>query len=73
MAAQGYETNRQSIPGTRYRPDAINVQTGEIRELKPDTPSGRAAGRAQLERYREAAETAFKKTFKVVLDLYRVL
>jgi hypothetical protein len=38
------------------RLDAINVDARIARELKPDTPSGRAAGRRQAERYRKSLE-----------------
>lgn len=68
MAAQGYDTNRQAIPGTRLRPAAIDIERGIIRELKPNTPTGRPLGPQQLQRYLDAAQKAFGRTFKGILD-----
>jgi hypothetical protein len=57
------------------RVDAIDVKNKILRELKPDTPSGRAAGARALKRY--AAELArdsrahVKGVYRLELDLYR--
>ncbi len=45
----GFDLNKPLPSGAR--PDAVNWKAREVRELKPDTPSGRAAGRRQLRRY----------------------
>ena len=70
MNEQGYTTNTV-IPGSRLRPDAIDVENGIIRELKPDSPSGIARGLPQLQKYQAAAEKYWGKTFQTILDLYR--
>jgi hypothetical protein len=44
------------IEGTKLRPDAIDP-LGRPVELKPNTPSGRAQGTRQLDRYKEATGT----------------
>lgn len=48
----GYDFNR-GIPGSNgtLRPDAINFEENIVRELKPDTPSGRCKGNRQLQGY----------------------
>ncbi|HEV7591124.1 MAG TPA: RHS repeat-associated core domain-containing protein [Longimicrobium sp.] len=69
MEAQGYQANRQ-IPGTRLRPDAIHVERGIIRELKPNNPRAIARGLVQVRRYAEAAERAFGKAFQTFIDTY---
>jgi RHS repeat-associated protein len=70
MSGQGYTTNRQSIPGTKLRPDAIDPLRGIVRELKPNTASGIARGTAQLQKYVEAATKAFGREFQGILDFY---
>ena len=58
MSALGYETNR-SLPNSNQRPDAYRINEDnfvtEVRELKPDTPTGRRAGAAQLQKYETIA------------------
>lgn len=49
--------NQQIPDGTR--PDMHNRETREVRELKPDTPSGRAQGRRQLNGYLETLNREF--------------
>jgi hypothetical protein len=44
------------IEGTRLRPDAIDPK-GRPVELKPNTPSGRAAGARQIQKYKDATGT----------------
>ena len=70
MSAQGYVTNKQSIPGTRLRPDAIDVDRGIIRELKPNNARAIQRGLQQLQRYLDAAEQAFGRRFRGILDTY---
>ena len=53
------------------RMDAINARDRIIKELKPDTPSGRAAGPRQLERYRQIAEEKFGGDWTVILETYK--
>lgn len=57
------------------RVDAIDVDNKIVRELKPDTPSGRARGAQQLARYvRELARHPNAKVrgnYTAFLDLYR--
>ncbi|MEQ8767250.1 MAG: RHS repeat-associated core domain-containing protein [Planctomycetota bacterium] len=48
--------SEQRIAGTRLRPDAIDPK-GRPVELKPNTPSGRAAGKRQIEKYKAATGT----------------
>lgn len=69
MKARGYNTNTR-LPGSRLRPDAWSGEQGIVRELKPNTPTGRAQGVRQLARYKQAAEEAWGKTVKAILDLY---
>ena len=58
MKPLGYETNR-SLPNSNQRPDAYRINEDnfvtEVRELKPDTPTGRRAGAAQLQKYETIA------------------
>lgn len=69
MKGEGYQTNQQ-LPGTRLRPDAWSREKGIVRELKPNTPTGRAQGARQLREYRKAAEAAWGRTVRAILDLY---
>jgi uncharacterized protein RhaS with RHS repeats len=65
----GYEFNRP-IPGGK-RPDAIDWNRRVVRELKPDTPSGRARGARQLAEYVRALERATGQKWTGYLDTYR--
>ncbi|MDR0787462.1 MAG: hypothetical protein LBG44_06305 [Gemmatimonadota bacterium] len=67
--AEGYTTNRQ-IPGSRLRPDAIDVERGIIRELKPNNPAAEMRGLRQLSNYARAAKNAYGKVFSGVVDFY---
>ena len=53
------------------RMDAINPRERIIKELKPDTSSGRSAGLRQLERYRRIAEEKFGGDWTVILETYK--
>ena len=48
--------SEERIKNSKLRPDAIDPKNRPI-ELKPDTPSGRAAGARQIEKYKKASET----------------
>jgi hypothetical protein len=55
------------------RLDGISAQTREIRELKPNTPSGRARGARQLARYLGELELKYKDppgSWTGYLDVY---
>lgn len=54
--AGGTWKSEQRIPESNLRPDAIDPKGRPI-ELKPDTPSGRAAGARQIEKYKNASKT----------------
>jgi hypothetical protein len=69
-AAQGDVTDR-AIPGSRLRPDALNVDEGIIRELKPNNPAAIQRGMQQLNRYIDAAQRAFGRPFSGVLETYQ--
>jgi hypothetical protein len=62
-----------SVPGGRV--DAIDVQNRIVRELKPDTPSGRARGAKQLNRYIAALKNhpdpGIRGVYTGHLDTYR--
>jgi RHS repeat-associated protein len=70
----GYDFNR-SIPGSegKFRPDAINFEDNIVRELKPDTPSGRCKGKRQLQGYLEYLNEHFPCDggWTGFLDIYR--
>jgi len=68
-AAEGDITNRQ-IPGTKLRPDALNLDQGLIRELKPNNASAIQRGLQQLDRYVDAAQRAFGRAFRGILETY---
>ncbi len=48
-----------SSVNSKARPDAIDPISGKIYELKPNTPSGVAKGRAQLKEYTDLAKKVF--------------
>jgi len=54
VKAKGWqsEPTMRGADGKIYRPDVVTPQ-GHILELKPNTPSGRAAGARQIRRYQE--------------------
>jgi hypothetical protein len=62
-----------SVPGGRV--DAIDVKNKIVRELKPDTPSGRARGLKQLTRYIKALKNHpnpdIRGDYTGFLDTYR--
>jgi hypothetical protein len=60
----------QQIPGTRLRPDAVDVENLIVRELKPDTPSGISRGLTQLGRYVDALQELTGQSWTGILDLY---
>ncbi|MDK8795048.1 RHS repeat-associated core domain-containing protein [Corynebacterium sp. MSK041] len=86
MEANGFTVDRQ-LPGSKgkFRPDAHTANEQgfitEVREFKPDTPSGRAKGKAQLAKYEQYAESynrgiaeqygATPPTVQYVLDFYK--
>ncbi|WP_291198107.1 hypothetical protein [Hyphomonas sp.] len=53
------------------RPDAIDLENRIVRELKPDTLTGRTLGKWQLDRYKLAMEAEHGGTWQTALDLYR--
>jgi RHS repeat-associated protein len=53
-------------------PDAISVEEGVIRELKPNNPAAIAKGKAQVAKYAKQAAKEFGKQFKTVVDTYDV-
>ena len=53
----GFDTNFQFNNG--LRPDAINFKTNQIIELKPNSPSGQALGKKQLQGYMDQANKQF--------------
>ncbi len=67
--AKGWAPNLE-IPGTGLRPDAINVKRKSIRELKPNTPSGRARMSSRLNKYIKAANETYGCCFKGIPDYY---
>lgn len=55
------------------RPDAIDVQNKIVRELKPDSPTGRGLGAKQVNRYARALEKYYNDppgSWTSVVDLY---
>lgn len=76
-AKEGFQTEKYVSKTDRV--DGIKIEntgsekTGTIRELKPDTKSGREAGYKQLERYVESASQKYPDvgTWKPQLELYR--
>lgn len=66
---ENYQLNKP-LPGTKLRPDAIDVENGIIRELKPDNIQAIQRGFRQLSGYIKAANKAFGKKFKGVVDTY---
>jgi Restriction endonuclease fold toxin 9 len=64
-----YVYNKQ-IPGTRLRPDAIDVANNIVRELKPDNPQAIARGLVQLAKYVDALENYTGEAWTGILDLY---
>ena len=59
-----------TIGNSRLRPDGFNEVGKWIKELKPDTPSGIALGRRQMDKYLRAAEKAFGGQFFGTLEFY---
>ena len=76
-AKEGFQTEKYVSKSDRV--DGIKIEkagtekTGTIRELKPDTKTGKEAGYKQLERYVEAAIQKYPdvKNWKPELELYR--
>lgn len=52
----GWQSETPIEGTTKLRPDAIDPK-GRPVELKPNTPSGRAQGQKQIEKYKEATGT----------------
>ncbi|WP_420820457.1 hypothetical protein [Schaalia canis] len=66
---QGYLFNR-AIRGSNLRPDALNYRERIVRELKPDTPSGRSQGKRQLAMYVAELRRTTGEEWTPQLDLY---
>lgn len=64
-----YEYNK-ALPSGK-RPDAINKELREVRELKPDNPKAVAAGRRQLEGYRQELERITGEKWTSHVDTYK--
>ena len=67
-----YILNRQ-IPGTKLRPDALDLNNRTIRELKPENSQAIQRGQQQLQKYIDAANKAYpgKSSFKGTVDTYK--
>jgi hypothetical protein len=65
---EGYEREFRRVPG--IRPDAVNVEEGIVKELKPNNTQAISRGLQQLERYAVELERVFGKPFRRFLDLY---
>ncbi len=66
-----YILNR-ALPSGR-RPDAISTENLEVRELKPNSPSGIRRGEQQLEQYRKEYSAVERKPVQSRLDTYGFL
>ena len=51
--------SKDVIPGTKLRPDAVDMTTGIVYELKPNNPRAIARGYKQVQKYVEALRKAF--------------
>ena len=67
---EGLRTGEDARLPSRRQPDAIDDRSRIVRELKPDTPSGRASGIRQVERYRQELEEITGEIWQGVVDLY---
>jgi len=54
--ALGDEYDYEVMLPSGRRADAVHKTKPEVRELKPDTPSGRRSGKKQVEKYRKELE-----------------
>lgn len=73
-AARGRQAHKEWDPGPGYRkeerllsgrrPDAINYDTREVVELKPDNPRAIRRGQKQVEEYRQELEQTDKRGLK---------
>ncbi len=67
---EAYETRRTTLPSGK-RPDAINWDTREVRELKPDNASAVKRGEKQVEGYRQELERTTGEKWTAVVDTYQ--
>lgn len=61
---------RVRLPSGR-RPDAVNWEKHEVRELKPDNPAAVRRGERQVERYRKELEEVTGEPWTSEVDVYR--
>ena len=70
-----FESSFRTKSGKLYRFDAINYKNCIVRELKPDTKSGRCKGNKQLNNYvrvlNSEGPNSCKGKWKGILDLYK--
>ncbi len=66
---EAYDTNFR-LP-SRRKPDALDVEKGIVRELKPNNPRAIQRGERQIERYRRELEQMFDKSFDTFIDTYQ--
>ncbi|MBI1897640.1 MAG: hypothetical protein HYS04_14105 [Acidobacteria bacterium] len=69
LAGDQYDYEKR-FPDLRIRPDAVDLVNRIIRELKPDTPTGRLRGARQLQCYKKKLEDKFGGQWSTILDLY---
>jgi hypothetical protein len=76
---QAHENYKNALPGdyehqvtldSGKRPDAVNWQTRNVRELKPDNPRAVARGRRQVEAYRKELEKMTGQKWTSNVDTY---
>ena len=64
-----YDT-RVTLPSGK-KPDAVNWEAREVRELKPDNPAAIRRGEIQVERYRKELEEMTGKPWTSAVDTYQ--
>ena len=65
----GYDFNK-ALPSGK-RPDAINLESNIVRELKPDNPNAIQKGLKQLQGYVDELERVTKQKWQGFLDTYK--
>lgn len=64
-----YDT-RATLPSGK-KPDAVNWEKREVRELKPDNRAAVRRGQRQVERYRKELEEVTRQPWTSAVDVYR--